>query len=401
MNILLSLVFLVLIAFLGSILFQRHPVKNNYVKSIVYSGNLYILLGIAIGPHILDLINDATIDKLNVLFTLVLGWAGFLIGLQSSFKNLKRFRQIYYYFATSNFIIAFCLSSALLVLLFPLIQIGLNNIEIIILAIASAVTSPIMLGVYLRDHRVHGKISHLLQFVSAFDNILGIIILGIIMTSVSDLILYTGESTGILIIIIPVLLGGIASLFYYILTKEFNKKQEQFLLIISLLIFIIGIAFYLKQSVLFTAFLFGFGLCNLPINTKKLYLNIQQIEKPLYILLLIFVGMSINSISFNYIIFLILFLIIHVMVILISGFLANNIIRNKLEITNSIGLANLGMGGLSLAIILDFHLTNPSEFSNLLLFILSVSIIINDLVSYRFFEKLFSHKKIQLEIKSD
>jgi Kef-type K+ transport system membrane component KefB len=389
MNILLSLVFLVLIAYVGSVIFHRFPIKNNWLNSITDSGNLYLLLGFAIGPNVLNLIDGKIIDQLNVLYALVLGWAGFLIGLQTNFKNLKRFRQFYYYFATSNFLIAFCLSSVLLILIFPLFQTKFENIEIIILATASAVTSPIMLGIFLRDHKVHGKMSHLLQFVSGFDNILGVIILGIIMTGLSNLKLFNNLSIGFYSIFIPIALSGIASYLYYILAKEFKKEQENFLLLISLLIFILGIALYLNQSILFTAFLFGAGISNLPINTKKLYLSIQQIEKPLYILLLIFVGVSINLISYKYIILLAAFLVIHLLVIFTSGYMANLVIKNKLHLSNLIGLANLGMGGLSLAIILDFHLTNPSDFSNLLLFILAISIIVNDLVSYKFLERLF------------
>lgn len=389
MNILLSLVLLVLIAYVGSIIFHRFPIRNNWLNSIIYSGNLYILLGFTIGPNVLNLINENTIDQLNVLYALVLGWVGFLIGLQANLKNLKRFRQLYYYFATSNFIVTFCLSSILLILTFPLIQTRFKNIEIIILAVASAATSPIMLGIFLRNHKTHGRISHLLQFVSGFDNILGVIILGFIMAVISNLSLFNGVFMGLFTIVIPMILGGIASFLYFILVKEFKKDQENFLLLISLLIFILGISLYLNQSILFTAFLFGAGISNLPINTKKLYLNIQQVEKPLYILLLIFVGVSINLVSYKYFILLIVFLVIHLLVILISGFMANTVIRNKLHLSNIIGLANLGMGGLSLAIILDFHLTNPSDFSNLLLFILAISMIVNDLVSYKFFEKLF------------
>ena len=397
MNILLSLVFLVLIAYVGSIIFHRYPIKSNWLNSILYSGNLYIVMGFVIGPNVINLINGKIIDQLNVLYALVLGWAGFLIGLQTNFKNLKRFRRLYYYFATSNFFIAFSLSSILLILTFPLILEKLRNTEIIILATASAVTSPIMLGIFLRDHKVHGKTSHLLQFVSGFDNILGVIVLGFIMAIVSNLTMSNGVSIGLFTIIIPLVLGGVAVILYFILSKEFIKDQENFLLLISLLIFILGITVYLNQSILFTAFLFGAGISNLPNNTKKLYLSIQQVEKPLYILLLIFVGVSINFISYKYVILLIVFIIIHFLVILISGYLSIAVVQNKLHIRKSIGLANLGMGGLSLAIILDFHLTNPSDFSNLLLFILAVSIIINDFVSYKFLEKLFLISPNKLE----
>ncbi|MEJ2052613.1 MAG: cation:proton antiporter [Calditrichaceae bacterium] len=395
MNILVSLVLLVLIAYLGSLIFRKYPIKVRWLKSLVNSGNLYILLGFAIGPNILNLIDGQIINQLNVLYALVLGWAGFLIGLQTSLKNLKRFRKLYYYFATTNFVSAFCLSSVLLIIVFHFLPLEYKNIEIVILAIASAVSSPIMLGIILRDYRVHGKVSHLLQFVSGFDNILGVIILGLIMAGISDLRLFNGISLGIFIIVIPLLLGSIAAYLYYILAKEFKSDQENFLLLISLLIFIIGIAFYLNQSLLFTAFVFGMGLSNLPIKTKKLFINIQQVEKPLYIMLLIFVGFSLNYLTHYFLLFLFMFLAIHFVIVLFSGYVSNKIISNRLELDNKIGLANLGMGGVSLAIILDFHLTNPSDFSILLIFVLAVSIVIFDIITFKYLEDHLIKKSIK------
>ena len=77
MTTLLSLVLLVLVAYLGSMLFHRFPINKGWLKSLTYTGNLYLILGYIIGPQILNLINQEIIGQLNVLYALVLGWAGF------------------------------------------------------------------------------------------------------------------------------------------------------------------------------------------------------------------------------------------------------------------------------------------------------------------------------------
>jgi uncharacterized membrane protein YhaH (DUF805 family) len=135
---------------------------------------------------------------------------------------------------------------------------------------------------------------------------------------------------------------------------------------------------------LFVAFVYGFGLSNFKVNTKKLYINIQNVEKPLYILLLIFVGANITYENGQYTIYLLIFMLTHFLVLLFAGYAANSITRKRLHMRDSIGLANLGMGGLSVAIIMDFHLIHPSSFSRLLIFIVAISIIIYDLISYKF-----------------
>ena len=183
-----------------------------------------------------------------------------------------------------------------------------------------------------------------------------------------------------------------AAYLYYYLSKDFKSDQEYFFTCHWLTYLYCWDSLFAKAKPIIHRFCFGVGLSNLKINTKKLYLNIQQVEKPLYILLLIFVGANITIESKYYLIYLLIFLVIHLIVIVVSGFTANMLIQKKLHISGFIGLANLGMGGLSLAIILDFHLTNPSSFSNLLIFILAISLIVNDLISYKFLEKFLVKK---------
>ena len=384
MTSLTSLVLLVLISYLGSLLFKKLPSENEFIKSVTFTGNLYILLGFLIGPKVLNLLNSNILNQLNVLYALVLGWAGFLIGLQTNIKSLKRFRKIYYGFSTVNFAIAFILSSAILIFFSIVLSDEFEKLEMVILALAGAVTSPIMLGVVLRDFKSRGKLSHILQFVSGYDNILGVIVLGVIAATIGEQFFPRVFLNGMLFLLISIGIGLFSAALYRYLSPELKKDQEIFLLIIGLLIFISGIAYYLKLSMLFVAFVYGFGLSNFKVNTKKLYINIQNVEKPLYILLLIFVGANITYENGQYTIYLLIFMLTHFLVLLFAGYAANSITRKRLHMRDSIGLANLGMGGLSVAIIMDFHLIHPSSFSRLLIFIVAISIIIYDLISYKF-----------------
>lgn len=395
MTALLSLVLLVLIAYLGSIFFQKVKIRKPWIKSFAYTGSLYLLLGYLIGPNLFNVFNKEISQQLNVLYALVLGWIGFLIGLQANVKSIKRFQKEYFRFATINIIIAVVISFIVLCQSYHLVDRFFNETEVFILAIAGAVTSPIMIAVISRDYKLSGRVSYLLQFAAAFDNMLGIILVGLVMSYTSDISFLNIYNPGVLTIIVSIIIAAIASYLFCLLSKDMKTDQEIFLLVLGLLLFIVGIAFYLKQSLLFMSFVFGFGIANLSANTKKIYLSIQQVEKPLYILLLIFVGANLEFESKEYWLYLVVFIAVNLFAKMISGYFANFSMSQNSRIYKTIGMANLSMGGLSLAIILDFHLTNVSGYSQLLLFILAVSLVINDIISFKYLEK----KIVQPEIK--
>lgn len=395
MTALLSLVLLVLIAYLGSIFFQKVKIRKPWIKSFAYTGSLYLLLGYLIGPNLFNVFNKEISQQLNVLYALVLGWIGFLIGLQANVQSIKRFQKEYFRFATINIIIAVVISFIALYQSFHLVDRFFNETEIFILAIAGAVTSPIMIAVISRDYKMPGRISYLLQFAAAFDNMLGIILLGLVTSYTSDISFLNIYNPGVLIIFVSIMIAVIASYLFFYLSREMKTDQEIFLLVLGLLLFIVGIAFYLKQSLLFISFVFGFGIANLPVNAKKIYLSIQQVEKPLYILLLIFVGANLKFESKEYWLYLAVFITVNLFAKMISGYFANFSMSRNSRIHKTIGMANLSMGGLSLAIILDFHLTNVSGYSQLLLFILAVSLVINDIISFKYLEKKLYSRKLK------
>lgn len=381
MTSILSLVLLFLSAYLGAQLFKKFRFQAFWMKGFGYSGILYILIGLLIGPKFLNIVNSENIRQLDILFAFVLGWAGFLIGLQSNITALKRFQRNHYWFASINFLLTFLITYLLLTQLknyfFP--EMGLG--DILILSISGGVTSPILIAVISKEYRISGSISYLLRFNAAFDNIIGICVLGIFIALLSKVVLWNTLSLSLAMIGIMTGLSLLFALLYYFLSRQLKSEEEDRLLIISLLLFLMGTALLFGQSLLFTAFVFGAGLANLKISTKKLFLDIQNLEKPFYVLLLLYVGSSLDYAGTPYLILLFAFIIVHIIAKYTAGIASKTMVREEKMITRSVGLGNLGMGGLSLAIILDVHLLGTTEFTELLLFVVTISILLNDIIS--------------------
>jgi hypothetical protein len=151
----------------------------------------------------------------------------------------------------------------------------------------------------------------------------------------------------------------------------------------------VGIAMNLNISILFFSFLFGIIITNLPIATRKLYQNIANAEKPLYFLMLVFVGAYVQYISLAMAVMLILFIFLRIMIKFFSGYLARLPIMAKDRPISTIGLTHLGMGGVSLAMALDYYRmdTNPTSY---IILVLSVgAVLVTDLFSLKAVKDLF------------
>ena len=395
MTALLSLAVLVIIAFIGSFIYKKINITSFWASGIVYSGIFYIILGYIIGPQVLKLVTKEVFRELNVLFTLVLGWVGFLTGLQLSMKSLKRFPRLYYGEVTINYFVVMLLLAASLWFSNTFLASRFFSLQdIIIFSAIGAISSPIMLGVLMKEYRVPGRLSYRLQFNSAYDNILGILVGGLVFMAGGNFIWQREWNLQqISSIFFPYLVVGLAVFLYNFIYESMKTKQEKFLLFISLLILTIGTAYYFSQSILFCSFLFGFGLANSKISSRELYRNIQELEKPLYILLLIFAGINLKvHTTHRVFLFLALFFVLRLVIKYFSERTIYKVFEKEETMPHSVGIAGIGMGGLSLAMALDYFLTYNSEPASIFILVIVVSLVPNDILSIGYLKKILLRK---------
>jgi len=235
-----------------------------------------------------------------------------------------------------------------------------------------------------RDHRVHARLSHLLQFQAAFDNLLGVFMIGIIVLADA----FFGRQSiqlmalhGIIVLIVSIAAAWI----YSTLMKDKVSAEENFLYIIGLLMFVVGSALYFGMSILLAALIFGMLTANISGNTRRLYQNIQQVEKPMYVLLLIYAGLNVH-LDINYIL-LVAFFLLHIIAKLVAEYTANYSLGQEERHSGWLGFGNIGMGGLSLAIILDYNLIYGTQTPDGLLLIVITALFFQDGMALRYLEK--------------
>jgi len=376
---LLGIIFLFILAYIGSFLYERYHLATGWTKVLLYSGSLNLVIGYLIGPHFFGLLSDAIIGKLYVLVALVLGWAGFLIGLQAKVSELKRFQSTYYLYSGLNFLLTFFGLFFILFFMDLVFKLNLDLPVIILLAILGTVSSPILVGLLKEKLNLRGPLIHLIQFSVALDNMVGVICFGLVTLFIKQ---FFYKDVHILVMIFGSFLFSLfMSWLFYKISIMIDNLHQFFLVLIGFVLVIVGVALNLNQSVLLISFIFGVVLTNLPVDTRKLYQSIDNAEKPLYYLMMIFIGAIIGKIGIEDLLIVLIMVVFRLAIKYLAGNFARFPLRTLRIHYSRIGLPKIGMGGIALAMALDFHLSSQSDFSQNILLIVSVMAITNVIIS--------------------
>jgi len=382
---LLSLILLVLLAYVGAVFLHRVKTPSPIFKSITNSGIIYLVLGYIIGPNVLKILDLKVLNDLSLVTAFVMGWTGFIIGLQINAKQMLRFPMSYYWKTLLIFVMNFVLMAAGLMLCKYYIYNDLTLIEVFVLAVAGSISSPLLIGLLKKDYKIRGKLIHFLQFHSAYDNMVSIVIVGTMTFISSEL---HNEIPIMLKNMLIILVGAsIMAILFYFTAKYIKTIPQYFLLIVGFLLILVGTAMHIGHSAIFISFFFGMVLANLPINTWKLFQTISSTEKPIYLILLIFIGARLIFLDPSLIVFVLFFVVLRFLIKQTSSrFIVSNFKEFRPHI-KIIGYSGIGMGGLSLAFGLDYYLLNNYTLGGDVLFVLAMAYTINDTFSLKLLEK--------------
>ncbi len=360
MTSILGLVLLVVLAIVGKYIFEKIHLKTGTQNFLIYSGTLYLVIGLLLNPDLSKIPELSIFRKNEFFFDFILGWTGFLVGLQLAIKGIKRFPTKYFGYSTLGFLFTFLAVMVAFFIVNPLLNIKLTKLEILLLSIVGGMSSILSVGLLSRQKKIHSYYAHYLQFASAFDNILGVIVFGLLFFAYQAM--HLGFGSALLNLGISLLLVFLLAQFYKYFNKEFKTFEEESLLLLGLILIIVGMARLLQNSIIFTSFLFGFMIVNMA-DTKKILLTVQEWEKPLNYILFLFIGLYLDIYIVNYASVLLIFLIaIFGVKYFVSKQQIKHLHPNRTN-SNQQNQTLWGITNISMAMVLDAYFTNyhPQE----------------------------------------
>jgi len=249
----------------------------------------YMILGIILGPSILHLISEPTMEHLSFITEIALGFVAFSIGAELSLSSLKRlgpgiisiiFAESFAAFAVVTAAIYFLTHDLAMALIFG--------------AMAPA-SAPAGTVAVIQEYKAKGSLTKALYAVVGFDDGLAIIIFGFAAALAKNLLIAeaTGHNGSILpAMLLPlkeigfsILVGAIVGFAFCQMVRKLESSKDILIVIFGAVLIATGLSLRWHLSLIMTNMVVGFVL----VNTRRQALVHRVIAPLLNIMPLIFI----------------------------------------------------------------------------------------------------------------
>lgn len=378
---------LIFIAFLGSRFLFKKRRSLDPINYFVLSGLIYIFLGFLLGRHGLDVLSAQVLKGFNPVISFGLGWIGFLFGFQLEFRYIRRFSKKYVFLSFLQFILVFCLVGISVVWVFRWLFSSESSVLFYSmaagLALLSTLNSPSLLNLSSSMIPQKGDYYFLARFlvsVSGFWGISGLALVSCFWHF--PFRVHNVWKEGLMFLVALTVFSVLVGYLFHLLTIKKTADRDLFVFLLSLVFFASGAAFYFNLPPLCICMIMGMTFSNMTKVQEKVYPLLFSTEKPFYIIFLILIG-ALWEFRFDYKIGLLVGLLLVLRVVGFSTPLRplGGVLRFPFPLPSLFGLCFLSPGGLSVAFAISIKLVYPQPFTDIVVSVALILIIISELLS--------------------
>ena len=292
MKTIFCLLMIVFLAFSGYHLSFRHYKLPLIARKFYLTGIEFLILGLLIGPEFLDIVDQKTLNGLEPLISLLLGWVGLLYGFQFELAKLRRFpvELLHAAVAEGLFTLLWAFSWIYCALSFlAQISFSVKMAICIVLSAAAACTAQTGLALWTSSQAApRQKLIIHLRYISGIDGMVGLLAYGAVfffypgtenIQPIEQLFVVAGISAGMLLL-------------FLLFTRARLERAELILIVVGMTVLTSGMASLANFSSLIVSFLIGVCLVNFSRDKERIFILLVSVEKPVYLLMLLFLGLN-------------------------------------------------------------------------------------------------------------
>ncbi|MBW1990128.1 MAG: hypothetical protein JRI97_11380 [Deltaproteobacteria bacterium] len=393
MKLVFALVFVLILVFAGY-RFSFRRLSIPHLSGLRLTGTEFLFLGLLLGPGFAGLLDEPTLRGLNPLVGMVLGWVGLLFGFQFEIGKLRRFPREFPLAAllVSGITLAVVGAAAYLGLGF-LVETRPGMQAAAALAMAGAAAASAQTGLALArlpelSPRRHHMVT-VLRYISGVDGLAAVFALSLAFLFQPD-ILHQGlphpRPSGM------ILVSTLSLIFAF--TLLLNRRQptdEMLMIVLAMTLLLGGLASVACFSPLVMNFLAGVWLVNASRHKERIYQFVERMEKPFYLLLLIFLGASWKLATPWIFAGAAVYFVLRASARVAGAALAQKILSGLSGMPPVLGLGLLEQGGLAMALMLEFDRAFPGPAAHAAVSLVLVAAVATDLV-HPLFLKALAHR---------
>ncbi|MCK8603159.1 hypothetical protein [Desulfoferrobacter suflitae] len=386
MKIIFALLLIIFLAFSGYHLSFRNFKLPLFARHFYMTGIEFIFLGLLLGPRYLNILDSKTQSGLAPLAALLLGWIGLLYGFQFEIKKLRRFPLEY--LAAANLQAGITFFLVLFGAYFTLpyfLAIPPSQKMVVALTLAAAAACTAQTGLALMSPDFPGRrheFTRFLRYISSIDGLVALVIFGfayVLRPSVlTDASVWSSLPRAA---IVSLGVCSVLLILFSLFLQKFPNDDELALIVVGMAIVISGTASILNFSPLLATFFVGFGLVNFSRDKERIYRILISIEKPCYLLLMVFLGVRWELETAWILLLAAGYWLWRFMGKVAGGFAVTRIVVPQKKWPANLGFGLVDQGGLAMVILLDFAQSFPFEISGQVISLALLAIVLSDTAS--------------------
>lgn len=359
MKIFFAFFLVVLTAFTGYHLSFRKVAGRSSFVLFHLTGLEFLAMGLLFGPHFLNILDDATVASLEPLTALALGWIGLLLGFQFEASQLRQFPPAFFMAMLVESLVTVLISFIFLFTALPFfapVSGSLHLVTALALSAAAACTSQSGLAMTIPPPtgRAYANI-RLLRYMASLDGLVPMILLVFIF-----IVRGRQEPAGLsdMLYLPAAALAAVFAIYMCFLAVR-RATDELALIIIAMVVLTSGVAAMIGFSPLLANFFMGIILVNLTREKEKIYHLLASIEKPVYLVLLIFLGSGWHLPDFWIVLPAVAYCVVRAVGKTAGAMAGVRFLPALKDFPGFIGLGLMEQGGLAVAILFDFQQRFP------------------------------------------
>lgn len=267
---------------------------------LVTTGLEYIILGLALGPAVAGVVQEETLRSLSPAMSIGIGSIGLLAGLRLNPRKMAGHLEsshtwVSFWIAGTTILVmggatlwalSWATRAQSVATVWPLLPLTL-------LVVATAVVSATTPLQYAVEHyQAKGWVSRCIVYVAEFSEVFGILLFGVALSinhKSAGLSEYNLDAVHWFVL--QVALGGLLGGLFSIFIGNQEKSDKMLVAVLGIIIFSSGLAYYLKVSPLLINFMVGLVLATTSHFGSQLEEQLEQIEKPFYMVICFLAGL--------------------------------------------------------------------------------------------------------------
>ncbi len=249
----------------------------------------YILSGLILGPSVLNIITGDVYNSLGFVNELALGILAISVGTELHRDMIKRLGRDLTILSVANTLLSFALTTAFTYFL------GLPITYALVLGALSMTVSPSGVVSMVKETRARGEMTQTLLGLVAFDNLITIIVFGIVVAFVTSVGNTDANNlTLILSVFLDIIFAGLiglgVGLFVAFFIRQMLPNDRLLVIIGAAILFNSGIATVLTLSPILINIVAGATITNLTNRRGLVSEVISRMELPIFVVFLTLAG---------------------------------------------------------------------------------------------------------------